>query len=1131
MTLWRHIAPRWLVLAGITLAALLLRLWGLAWGPDQAGALHPGDWTWQVIDSLSWSQPTYHGLWTQTFYSLAALLKGCYALAAGLLNLLLGEVRTVAEQQVSARLAGRVTVALMGVAQVPLVYLVGRRFFDSVATGLLAAALVALSPLMATQAHYLTLDVPLGFMVLCCFWLSWLVMDRPGVWVMLASGLVLGLTITTRASGILVTPVVVLAYWLGTRRLRPAPSRSVFAWPLAWFAGLALGLVLGYPGFVLDPDLSRQVVATSIGLPPGGAPSWGALLAGRLREAAGVLQDLGSPSLGLLWLIGLVLLLVRRRPHRLLLALFPPLYLAVGLGLMVGSFEGVLAVCLPVAALLASWPVVVLCRRLPTYGWSVTGVVVLGLVLCLLPVWRSLRCDYFFWQQDTLSSLRDWVQDHLSPGEQILAGPGTPLDLTLATRPLETRQGWDKLMAGGGFVLLSQAGKGRRDSTVPDGIDLALIPSRLQLVKRFDLKSSPLLPPPRREPPPRWVSPRLELFATLPKLKLRQPLALRRPLVGLTRRFALVYGDLDTYSRGEGGMWLGAGGMAQRVLRMGRRLDRVGLMLCNQGQDLAVAEVRQGPWPSRRVSLYPGQQVDLLLPTRNWPPMVSGFYPLRVSLRRGDHLLAWMVWDPLLLGRRALEEGRYEQAARMLAEARRNGEGGFDSLAMLAFAQVQRRRFGKAGQLLRLLEGPGGEPARSYRRLALELEEGPEWDRRFRELTGYHPGLLRRACSRGYDLKGALYQSRGEEVTIKGRGFHGVYRHGRPDRPGRIRVWLDNPFPRTVLRAELHWRWQGGRPAGGELGRLEVWGSGALGSRRLALQGIKPGVFSRGEGVMTFTLAPARAGSRLEFRAELAPGVRLELERLVVGVDLKAHLRHMLRWYLFAKGSLASHSGRFADAAAAYGELLRLDPGYRPAYLPLAKALLDTGKVDEAYMRANLAEELFRDQPDRLARLRELYQAMQKKKEAARVEKRLAFLKPSLKRQARFAGGLTLLGYDLPQAKVKAGRKLPVSWYWRCWQTPPLDYYIFVHLRGPEQTLNYDHLLDHGRRSMTRLVKGQVVREDYQLAIPKDAPPGRYRLVVGLWDPRFTGKAVPVLEGQGKGSEEVFLAEVEVQAP
>lgn len=58
---------------------------------------------------------------------------------------------------------------------------------------------------------------------------------------------------------------------------------------------------------------------------------------------------------------------------------------------------------------------------------------------------------------------------------------------------------------------------------------------------------------------------------------------------------------------------------AVRVLRYQGPLEHLGLYLCNLGQDLAQVKVRQGPWHSRVVTMYPGQEINLRLDPRAWP--------------------------------------------------------------------------------------------------------------------------------------------------------------------------------------------------------------------------------------------------------------------------------------------------------------------------------------------------------------------------------------------------------------------------------------------------------------------------------------------------------------------------------
>jgi hypothetical protein len=87
---------------------------------------------------------------------------------------------------------------------------------------------------------------------------------------------------------------------------------------------------------------------------------------------------------------------------------------------------------------------------------------------------------------------------------------------------------------------------------------------------------------------------------------------------------------------------------------------------------------------------------------------------------------------------------------------------------------------------------------------------------------------------------------------------------------------------------------------------------------------------------------------------------------------------------------------------------------------------------------------------------------------------------------------------------------------------------VFVHLRGAEATLNYDHLLCQGRVRMTSLEAGEVVVDRVEMAIPPETPPGIYDLVVGMWDTR---RSLKVADGRAAGDDSTVLAPVEVLPP
>jgi tetratricopeptide (TPR) repeat protein len=232
-----------------------------------------------------------------------------------------------------------------------------------------------------------------------------------------------------------------------------------------------------------------------------------------------------------------------------------------------------------------------------------------------------------------------------------------------------------------------------------------------------------------------------------------------------------------------------------------------------------------------------------------------------------------------------------------------------------------------------------------------------------------------------------------------------------------------------------------------------------------------------GAGNLRLPFLNPRDGNKLELRLSFSAAYDLRMEQAMVGVDLPAHMRFILRWRHEAWGRVSLQAGRYAQAVRAFEALFDLDPDVDEACLLLAQALFEAGRLEQSYARARRAEELFAAQPERLAKMHDLYQQLQKPLDVARVERMLIDLHPSLKREARFAGGLTLLGYDLSRGEIRRGGELEVNYYWKVWSQPPLDYYIFVHLKGPDSLLPFDHLLDHGRRSMPELSPGQVVRE------------------------------------------------------
>lgn len=123
-----------------------------------------------------------------------------------------------------------------------------------------------------------------------------------------------------------------------------------------------------------------------------------------------------------------------------------------------------------------------------------------------------------------------------------------------------------------------------------------------------------------------------------------------------------------------------------------------------------------------------------------------------------------------------------------------------------------------------------------------------------------------------------------------------------------------------------------------------------------------------------------------------------------------------------------------------------------------------------------------------------------------------------------------LLGYDLEPTEVEAGGSVRITLYWRALSTMETSYTVFVHLLDEEGELRgqRDSVPGGGSLPTTGWMSGEVISDRYHISIASDAPPGRYRLLVGMYEPT-SGKRLPVYDGAGNGvGDSVPLEGVEV---
>jgi 4-amino-4-deoxy-L-arabinose transferase-like glycosyltransferase len=122
----------------------------------------------------------------------------------------------------------------------------------------------------------------------------------------------------------------------------------------------------------------------------------------------------------------------------------------------------------------------------------------------------------------------------------------------------------------------------------------------------------------------------------------------------------------------------------------------------------------------------------------------------------------------------------------------------------------------------------------------------------------------------------------------------------------------------------------------------------------------------------------------------------------------------------------------------------------------------------------------------------------------------------------------TLVGYDLDK-QVRAGEELDCTLYWRVEQLVSANYTVFSHLLGPDGQLwgQLDSQPLRGYYPTSAWGVGEVIRDEYDIPVQRDAPPGQYQLEVGMYL-LDTGERLPVSEKDSPTDSRVLLGPVEV---
>jgi hypothetical protein len=125
----------------------------------------------------------------------------------------------------------------------------------------------------------------------------------------------------------------------------------------------------------------------------------------------------------------------------------------------------------------------------------------------------------------------------------------------------------------------------------------------------------------------------------------------------------------------------------------------------------------------------------------------------------------------------------------------------------------------------------------------------------------------------------------------------------------------------------------------------------------------------------------------------------------------------------------------------------------------------------------------------------------------------------------RFENGISLVGYSLDQRQAVAGDTLNLTLYWQSKHDITHNYKVFVHLADHEsrRIAQHDSEPQNGAIPTSNWQPEQVVSDLHPLTIARDAPPGAYRLLVGLYEEK-SGQRLRILHNGESPVQSDFIA-------
>jgi hypothetical protein len=141
------------------------------------------------------------------------------------------------------------------------------------------------------------------------------------------------------------------------------------------------------------------------------------------------------------------------------------------------------------------------------------------------------------------------------------------------------------------------------------------------------------------------------------------------------------------------------------------------------------------------------------------------------------------------------------------------------------------------------------------------------------------------------------------------------------------------------------------------------------------------------------------------------------------------------------------------------------------------------------------------------------------------------FTPPAMQHPFRtdLGGQVRLLGYDIKPQTPNVKAQIELTLYWQATREVTASLTVFTHIEGEQRRVwgQHDGSPASGLKPTDRWLIGEVVADRHILMFDPVTPPGRYRLVVGMYDPT-TLTRLPALDqnGQRWPDDSIFLQDI-----